>query len=66
MTFLEQLESAPDYPDLLEMTLQQFHADGGTIHMLQPDGLLHLTAASRGIPEAVLAVTRTIPIGKGM
>jgi GAF domain-containing protein len=34
--------------------------------MLESDGLLHLRAASAGIPEVVLDRVRTIPIGKGM
>jgi len=41
-------------------------ADSGTIHFLGDDGLLHLAAASPGIPESVLSVIRTIPVGKGM
>jgi len=43
-----------------------FHADSGTIHMLGADQLLHLKAATAGIPAEVLNLTRTIPIGKGM
>ena len=30
------------------------------------DGMLHLAAASAGMPEAVLAIIQTIPVGKGM
>lgn len=41
-------------------------ADSGTIHFLADDGLLHLAAASPGMPETVLAIVRTIPVGKGM
>jgi L-methionine (R)-S-oxide reductase len=44
----------------------QIRADSGTIHWLGADGLLHLIAATPGMPEAVLAVIRTIPVGKGM
>lgn len=43
-----------------------FAADSGTIHVLGADGLLHLAAASPGMPETVLAIIRTIPVGKGM
>lgn len=43
-----------------------FAADSGTIHVLGSDGLLHLAAASPGMPDTVLAIIRTIPVGKGM
>ena len=41
-------------------------AETGTIHMLGPDGALHLEASGGGIPDAVLAAIRTIPVGRGM
>ena len=44
----------------------RLHADTGTIHWLGPDGLLHLIAATPGLPDHVLATIRTIPVGKGM
>lgn len=43
-----------------------FAADSGTIHFLGDDGVLHLAAASAGLPDNVLAIIRTIPVGKGM
>lgn len=46
--------------------ISDFSADSGTIHFLGGDGLLHLVAASPGIPDIVLATIRTIPVGKGM
>jgi L-methionine (R)-S-oxide reductase len=46
--------------------IEHFAADSGTIHLLGDDGILHLKAASAGIPDAVLALVRTVPIGKGM
>ncbi len=55
-----------DLNQSLSLILRYFHAQLGTIHTLGPDGLLHLRAHSPGIPEPVLAVTRIIPIGKGM
>lgn len=51
--------------DLLRI-ISDFSADSGTIHFLGGDGLLHLAAASPGIPDIVLATIRTIPVGKGM
>jgi L-methionine (R)-S-oxide reductase len=51
---------------VLERAVQHFRADSGTVHLLRDDGLLHLAAASRGLPEVVLNTVRTIPVGKGM
>jgi L-methionine (R)-S-oxide reductase len=50
----------------LDRIIEYFHADSGTIHLLGNDGVLHLSAASAGIPEAVLNIVRTVPVGKGM
>lgn len=50
----------------LAQIIGDFAADSGTIHFIGEDGLLHLAAATPGMPESVLAIIRTIPIGKGM
>jgi GAF domain-containing protein len=50
----------------LSRIVDEFAADSGTVHFLGRDGLLHLAAASPGIPDTVLAVIRAIPVGKGM
>ncbi len=50
----------------LAAVLRHFHADSGTVHLLAADGVLHLKAASAGIPEFVLQTVRTVPVGKGM
>lgn len=50
----------------LDHILHALDADSGTIHLLEPDGLLHLKAASAGIPDAVRETVRTVPVGKGM
>ena len=50
----------------LARVLQHFGADSGTIHVLEADGVLHLAAASRGIPAIVLDSVREVPVGKGM
>jgi signal transduction protein with GAF and PtsI domain len=50
----------------LEKIIRQFGADSGTIHLLEEDGVLHLKAASAGIPPAVLEIVKTVPVGKGM
>lgn len=51
---------------VLALAIAHFRADSGTVHLLGGDGVLHLAAASRGIPEIVLAAVRTVPVGKGM
>ena len=62
----ESIQSAATLADALEATLAHFAADSGTVHMLEADGVLHLKAASRGIPEVAIERFRLIPIGKGM
>lgn len=57
---------APTLDAALAAALQYFAADSGTVHLLESDGVLHLKAASAGIPEFVLQTVRTVPVGKGM
>ena len=65
--FLEQVEQAAGDPSrVLELALSHFHADTGTLHEMGSDGLLHLKAWAGGIPEALLPVIQTIPVGKGI
>lgn len=69
MRFLDQIQpalSAGQLQEVLRLTLAHFHADTGTIHLLEADGVLHLKAASAGIPEPVLKAVERVPIGKGM
>lgn len=49
----------------LERTIAELRAETGTVHLLGDDGQLHLKA-SHGIPEFILNVFRTVPVGKGM
>jgi L-methionine (R)-S-oxide reductase len=51
---------------LLASIIDALSADSGTIHLLGDDGVLHLVAASAGIPPAVLETVKLVPIGKGM
>jgi len=60
------LEGSGDLAEVLRLAIDHFRAEGGTVHLLEPDGLLHLKAASRGIPDVVLQAVRTVPVGKGM
>jgi signal transduction protein with GAF and PtsI domain len=64
--FSDQVRTAANPDEALRLIIAHFKADSGTIHMLGADGVLHLEAASRGIPEVVLNTVRTVPVGKGM
>jgi signal transduction protein with GAF and PtsI domain len=66
MATVKDAACSADPEAALARIVAQFRADSGTIHLLGADGLLHLTAASAGMPEAVLAAIKTIPVGKGM
>lgn len=55
-----------DIAKALAAIVSQFGADSGTVHWLAPDGLLHLAAATPGMPEPVLTTIQRIPVGKGM
>ena len=66
MSVVDEVRAAGSYSEALELTIRHFRADSGTIHIMEPDGLLHLKAASKGLPEAVLAIVKTVPVGKGM
>lgn len=62
----QQIAGAASHDEALALIVDHFRADSGTIHFLGAGGLLHLAAASAGMPEAVMSVIRTIPVGKGM
>jgi L-methionine (R)-S-oxide reductase len=69
MNFLDRIHSALSADNLheaLRLTMEQLGAETGTIHLLESDGVLHLKAASAGIPEPVLRAVELVPIGKGM
>jgi signal transduction protein with GAF and PtsI domain len=55
-----------DLSESLSRVARAFGADSGTIHVLMDDGLLHLVAATAGLPQSVLETVATIPVGKGM
>jgi GAF domain-containing protein len=63
---IAQAARAADWDDALARVLAKLGADSGTIHMLGDDGVLHLRAASAGIPQAVLDTIQRVPVGKGM
>ena len=52
--------------DALAAIVRDLGTDTATIHFIADDGLLHLAAATPGLPSAVLSMIRVIPVGKGM
>lgn len=51
----------------LDLVMRETRTHGGTIHVLDRDGVtLKLAAWSAGIPEPVLNAVRQVPVGKGM
>jgi L-methionine (R)-S-oxide reductase len=66
MSLTDQVRAAAGYSEALASIIDHFHADSGTIHMLEADGVLHLKAASQGLPQAVIDIVRLVPVGKGM
>jgi signal transduction protein with GAF and PtsI domain len=69
MTFQKKIDTAlaaNNLSDALGVILEHFGADAGTIHLLEADGVLHLKAASAGIPAQVLDAVRLVPVGKGL
>ena len=69
-TFLAEIDRSVsagiEWNDALARILTEFAADSGTIHLLGDDGVLHLRAASAGIPQVVLDTIKDVPVGKGM
>ncbi len=66
MTNPAPTDAPEDEATALARIVREFSADSGTIHFLGADGHLHLSAATLGMPENVLAIIQTIPVGKGM
>lgn len=52
--------------EVLRLTIASFGAESGTLHMIGPDGFLHLKAGGEEMPEHLRNMIRRIPIGKGM
>jgi L-methionine (R)-S-oxide reductase len=54
------------WSDFLDQTISSFGCSTGTLHRLDPvDGHLKLVA-HRGIPDALMPVIQSIPVGKGI
>jgi len=59
-------EPNPDWQSVLDAAIADFNGSTGTLHRLDPtDNLLKLVV-QRGVPEQLLPVIATIPIGKGI
>lgn len=57
---------SPSWSEFLQQTLATFDCVTGTLHRIDPaDGQLKLVAHC-GIPEALMPVIQTIPVGKGI
>ncbi len=66
-TFPVNLRDVGSLDAALAAIISHFKADSGTIHLVdERDGMLHLRAASKGIPQPVQDLVRIVPIGKGM
>ena len=61
---LESAVATSDISTVLDAALTHFRCQAGTVHLLR-DGVLKL-AASKGIPEPVVKIVETVPIGKGI
>lgn len=61
---LESALSTGDISTVLNAALEHFGCQAGTVHLLR-DGVLKI-AASQNIPEAVVQIVATVPIGKGI
>ena len=65
--FINQVRSQAASPSAaLELILDHLNCETGTIHSLGDDGMLHLEAWAGQIPEQLLPVIQTIPVGKGI
>ncbi|XSG82121.1 MAG: GAF domain-containing protein [Methyloligella sp. ZOD6] len=62
----ELVVSATTDDQLLAAIVERLSADSGTIHLLKSGDMLHLVAATPGLPAPVLEKIREVPVGKGM
>ena len=63
---VEQALRARDTQAVLDESIRAFDCQAGTVHWLDPlSGMLKL-AAHRNIPEAIVKLAATVPIGKGI
>lgn len=63
---LEGMARDGQWQVVLDHVVARLGADSGTLHLIGADGVLHLRAASAGIPAIVLDTVKMVPVGKGM
>ena len=66
MQISTQVAEAKDLDEALMLIVRDLETDTATVHFLTGNGLLHLAAATPGLPAAVLSTIKVIPVGKGM
>ncbi|MFO0873442.1 MAG: GAF domain-containing protein [Phycisphaerales bacterium] len=66
MTIIEELAGVADLEGALDRVVSALRAESGTVHLLGPDGQLHLRAATASIPPPVREIVKVVPVGKGM
>lgn len=66
MNVIVRTTGAQGLDDALALIVRDLETDTATLHFLAGDGLLHLAAATPGLPPAVLSTIQVIPVGKGM
>lgn len=66
MQISAQMPRAKTLEEALALIVRHLGTDTATVHFMAEDGLLHLAAATSGLPAAVLSTIEVIPVGKGM
>ncbi|HWV15125.1 MAG TPA: GAF domain-containing protein [Cellvibrio sp.] len=61
-----QANTTPDWDKVLSETLSTFACPTGTLHRLESASQLLQLVAQRGLPDFLLPMVGTIPVGKGM
>ncbi|MEZ5387049.1 MAG: GAF domain-containing protein [Prosthecobacter sp.] len=58
--------TSTDWPEFLAQTITAFECTTGTLHRLDPADKHLKLVAHKGIPEALMPIIQSIPIGKGI
>ena len=56
----------PDWQSVLDAAIADFSGSTGTLHRLDPSDNLLKLVVQRGVPEQIMPMITTIPIGKGI
>ncbi len=60
------MSTSPSWPDLLAQTIAEFGCTTGTLHRLDPADQHLKLVAHQGIPEFLMPMIQSIPLGKGI